>query len=271
MKKYLKQDHFFKINKDYWNERVSIHKKSELYDLNNFKKGVNILHSLEKNELGDINGKSVLHLQCHFGMDSLSLEMLGADVTAVDFSEEAIKAATELRDELGMKTEFILSDIYNLPAKLDKNFDIVYTSYGVLSWLQDLNKWGQMISGFLKQGGFFYIVEVHPVSSIFENNHEKKSLSVRYPYFKKPEPLKFTESGTYADRNAHTVNNISYEWSHSLSDIFTSVLNSGLKIEFFHEFGFTVWEQFSGMKKSEDGYYRIDEDIPLLFSLKAVK
>lgn len=264
-------EQYLNVNKANWNERVSIHKKSGLYDLENFKKGKNKLHSLERNELGDIKGKSVLHLQCHFGMDSLSLEMLGADVTAVDFSEEAIKAAIELRDELGMKTEFILSDIYKLSGKLNKKFDIVYTSYGVLIWLYDLDKWAQMIFDFLKDDGFFYIAEVHPASLIFDYNYENEKLSVRYPYFNKPEPIEFTEPGTYADKNADTVNNTTYEWVHSLSDIFSAILNSGLRIQFFHEFNFTVWEQFKGMKRSEDGYYRFNEDIPLLFSMKAVK
>lgn len=264
-------EHYLNVNKANWNERVSIHKKSGLYDLDSFKKGKNKLHSLERNELGDIKGKSVLHLQCHFGMDSLSLEMLGAKVTAVDFSEEAIKAAIELRDELGMKTEFILSDIYELSGKLNEKFDIVYTSYGVLIWLYNLNKWADMIFDFLKVDGFLYIAEVHPASLIFDYNYENEKLSVMYPYFNKPEPLEFTEPGTYADKNADTINNTTYEWIHSLSDIFSAILSSGLKIQFFHEFNFTVWEQFKGMKKSEDGYYRFKEDIPLLFSLKAVK
>lgn len=262
---------YLNTNKAHWNERVSIHKKSELYGLDKFKKGVNKLHSLEREELGDIKGKSVLHLQCHFGMDTLSLEMLGAEVTGVDFSEEGIKAAVELRDELGMKSEFILSDIYSLPEKLNKKFDIVYTSYGVLIWLPDLVKWGKLISHFLKDGGYFYIAECHPFSYVFDNSKNSKKLKVSYPYFKKPEPVLFDEEGTYADKNAKTVNNVTYEWAHSLSDVFMSLINAGLSIEFFHEHQFTVWHQFPWMKKGDDGYYRFDDDIPLLFSLKAVK
>ncbi|MDQ3194142.1 MAG: class I SAM-dependent methyltransferase, partial [Bacteroidota bacterium] len=125
----MSNEKFISVNKSFWNERVSIHKNSELYELKNFKKGLNKLHSLEREELGDVKGKSILHLQCHFGMDSLSLERLGAEVTGVDFSEEAIKAAIELRDELAMNSEFILSDIYSLTGKIDKKFDIVYTSF----------------------------------------------------------------------------------------------------------------------------------------------
>lgn len=270
----MDKENYLNVNKAHWNERVSIHKKSELYELESFKKGNNILHQLERNELGDIRGKTVLHLQCHFGMDTLSLEMLGAEVTGIDYSEEAISAACELRDEMKLKSEFILSDVYSLPEKLDKKFDIVYTSYGVLIWLPDLKKWADVISHFLKDNGFFYIAEVHPASAIFDNTVKSvkdKILKVAFPYFAGQEPQMFDEAGSYADKNAVTVNNVTYEWQHSLSEIFMSLINSGLKIEFFHEHSFTVWQQFAWIKKCEDGYYRLDEDIPLLFSLKARK
>lgn len=270
----MNTEDYLNVNKMGWNEVVPIHKKSELYDLEKFKAGRNKLHKLERDELGDVTGKSILHLQCHFGMDTLSLEMLGAEVTGADYSEEAIKAACELRDEMNMKAEFILSDIYSLPEKLNKKFDIVYTSYGVLIWLPDLDKWANVISNFLKDDGYFYIAEVHPSSMIFNNSessNEKKILEVAYPYFSKPEPMKFVTEGTYADKTAKTVNNVTYEWSHSLSEIFMSLINAGFRIEFFHEHDFTVWEQFPWMQKSEDGYFRLDQEIPLLFSLKAVK
>jgi len=267
----LDTEKYLNTNKAHWNERVPIHMKTDFYGLDEFKKGVIKLNQLECEELGDIKGKSILHLQCHFGMDTLSLEMLGAEVTGVDFSEEGIKAATELRDELGMKAEFILSDIYSLSEKLDKKFDIVYTSYGVLIWLPDIDKWGKVISHFLKDKGFFYIAEGHPFSYVFDNSAGSDKLKVIYPYFSRPAPLRYDEEGTYAEKNVKTVNNVTFEWIHSLSDIFMSLINAGLKIDFFREHAFTVWQQFPWMKKSEDGNYRIEEDIPLLFSLKASK
>lgn len=267
----MDSENYTNTNKSYWNERVSFHKKSELYQLEKFKQGGNNLHSLEKKELGEIRGKSILHLQCHFGMDSLSLERLGALVTGIDFSEEAIKAAVELRNELGMHTEFILSDVYTLPEKLNKKFDIVYTSYGVLTWLPDLKRWGNIVSQFLKDEGFFYIAEIHPASMIFDSTPGSSKLQVRYPYFNKEDPLTFVEQGSYADKLAATVNNTTYEWIYSLSDIFMSLIKAGLKIEFFHEFPFTVWEQFTSMKIDSNGYYTIEEEIPLLFSIKAAK
>lgn len=258
-------------NKRFWNERVSIHKGSELYGLEEFRKGKNKLHALERNELGDVRGKKILHLQCHFGMDTLSLEMLGAEVTGVDFSEEAIRAAEELRDELGFKSRFILCDIADLDDVLNEKFDIVFTSYGVVTWLPDIEKWGRTIANHLKNDGFFYIAEIHPASLIFDNTDADLSFEARYPYFRQEKPLKFDEPGTYAVKDAVTTNNTTYEWTHSLSDIFMSLINAGLKILFFHEHPFTVWEHFPGMKKGEDGYYKCGKNIPLLFSLKAVK
>lgn len=265
---------YLEYNKKFWDERVSIHKRSELYSLEDFKTGRNKLHSLEREELGDITGKSVLHLQCHFGMDTLSLKMLGAsEVTGADFSGEAINAARELSKETGMEAEFIESDLYLLPEKLNKKFDIVFTSYGVLAWLPDIKKWAETVSHFLKPGGFFYIAEIHPFSYVFDNDTEGvNKLAIRYPYFAVKEPIEFNESGSYADKDAVTLNNRTYEWAHSMSDIMMSVINAGLKIEFFHEHAFTVWDHFPFMKISENGYRRIDGDpIPLLFSLKAVK
>jgi ubiquinone/menaquinone biosynthesis C-methylase UbiE len=264
---------YFDTNRSHWNETVEVHKQSELYSLDEFKKGKNKLHGLERTELGDIEGKSILHLQCHFGMDTLSLEMLGAEVTGVDFSEDAISEAVKLRDEMGMKAEFILSDVYSLPEKLDKKFDMVYTSYGVLLWLNDLDKWGKLISHFLKEDGFFYIAEVHPVSMIFDNETEGiNELKVKYSYFYDPVPLKLEDSGDYANRDAKLKNNVTFEWQHSMSDIIMSLINNGLKIEFFREHTFTGWRQFPWMQKNTEGYYILpDAEIPLLFTLKAVK
>jgi 2-polyprenyl-3-methyl-5-hydroxy-6-metoxy-1,4-benzoquinol methylase len=262
---------YLEFNKKFWNERVSIHKTSELYELKNFKKGKNKLHSLERKELGNVKDKTILHLQCHFGMDTLSLAMLGASVTGIDFSEEAIREAKSLNKRLGLSVEFILSNVYSLPEKLDKKFDIVFTSYGVLTWLPDLKGWAEIVSHHLKDDGFFYIAEIHPASMIFDDGKGVNKLKVKYPYFRKTDPLEFLAEGSYADPEAKTKNNKTYEWLYSLTDVFSSLLNAGLKIVFFHEFPFTVYQQLPFMKRGEDGYWRIEEEIPLLFSIKAIK
>ncbi|MBL7127843.1 MAG: class I SAM-dependent methyltransferase [Ignavibacteria bacterium] len=267
----MKTQEYIEVNKKFWNERVSIHKKSELYELESFKKGKNKLNTLERKELGNVKDKTILHLQCHFGMDTLSLAMLGAKATGIDFSEDAIKEAKSLNKELGLDAEFILSDIKSLPEKLDKKFDIVFTSYGVLTWLPDLNKWAGVVNYFLKDDGFFYIAEIHPASIIFEDGKGVKELKVKYPYFRQAIPLEFVVNGSYADSEARTKNNKTYEWLYSLMDVFSSLLNAGLSIEFFHEFPFTVYPQFPFMKRGRDGYWRLKKEIPLLFSIKAVR
>jgi ubiquinone/menaquinone biosynthesis C-methylase UbiE len=197
--------------------------------------------------------------------------MLGAEVTGVDFSDEAIIEARRLNNEIGLDSEFIISDVYSLPKLLHKKYDIVYTSYGVLTWLPDLSKWAKIINHFLKNEGYFYMAEIHPASMMFENEGEVKKLNVKYPYFSKPSPLEFEDEGSYADPKANTENNKTYEWIYSLTDVFTSLLNAGLKIVFFREYPYTVYPQFPFMKRGEDGYWRMEEEIPLLFSIKAVK
>jgi SAM-dependent methyltransferase len=263
-------DEYMKVNQDRWNELVAIHARSKFYDVESFKAGTKGLNYLEREEVGDVAGKSLLHLQCHFGMDTLAWARLGAKVTGVDYSEKAIEQARSLSSELGIEANFVCSNIYDLPENLSGQFDIVYTSYGVLGWLPDLEAWGKIIAHFLKPGGFFYIAEGHPFIWIFD---EGEGFKVKYPYFTR-EALKFEVHNSYADQHAQTVNTTEYGWNHTLSEIFGSLLSAGLKIDFFHEHTFCAWECFPNMVEGEDGFYRLKENdgmIPLMFSLKATK
>ncbi len=266
MDKYLKQ------NQAVWNESVPIHEKSAFYDVAGFKAGKSMMiMPFEIEEMGDIKGKSLLHLQCHFGMDSLIWGRLGAKVTGVDFSEEAIKTAKTLSKETGIKAEFICSDIYELPKVLKKKFDIVYTSGGVLCWLPDLNKWGKIIAHFLKPGGFFYIMEGHPFMNVFNNSKNMTRLEAMWPYFNNPEPTYWEPEGDYADpTNIWTKG--SYEWTHPLSEIINSLIGAGLKIEFLHEYPMIFFKHFPFMQKGKDGFWHLEGDrLPLVFSIKARK
>src|SRR5437667_7511054 len=133
-------------NRRHWDEVVAIHARSAFYDLDGFKRGACALSDIELSEIGDVAGRTLLHLQCHFGMGSLSWARLGARVTAVDFSEQAIALARSLGEELGISAEFMCGNIYDLPRLLDRKFDVVFTSYGVLCWLPDLSDWGALIA-----------------------------------------------------------------------------------------------------------------------------
>ncbi|KPV59438.1 methyltransferase type 12 [Paenibacillus sp. A3] len=259
-------------NRDNWNDRTPVHEQSEFYDLASFLAGRSSLLSVELDELGDVAGKSMLHLQCHFGQDSLSWARLGARVTGVDFAEEAVKLARSLNDKLGLDARFVCANVYDVPQALpEETFDIVFTSYGVLCWLPDLTRWAEIIYEKLKPGGTFYIAEGHPLADIFEMVDGE--LRMVYSYFE-GEAIVIDIEGTYADRNAKINNSVTYEWAHSLGSIVTALIQAGLRIEFVHEFPFCMYEKFPGlMEKGEDGWWRMKgkEFIPMLFSIRATK
>lgn len=268
MKKYLQ------ANRALWHEWTGINYRSDFYKVEAFKQGLNKLRAYEMEEVGPVAGKTLLHLQCHFGLDSLCWARLGAQVTGADFSSAAIQQATALAAEVGLQARFVCSELYDLPNQLDGMFDIVYTSRGVLGWLPDLNRWGEVVARFLKPGGILYITEIHPVAWIFDDDEGVTELRVRYPYFTTTEPLAFKVQGSYADRTAKVSQEFEYGWNHGLGEIVTGLTRTGLKIEFLHEFPFCEWP-VSFLVPASDGTYRLPGDLdgklPLFFSLKASK
>jgi len=264
---------FERFDQANWNELAPIHARSAFYDLAGFKAGRCSLTSIEREELGDVAGKSLLHLQCHFGMDTLSWARLGARVTGVDYAPAAIDLARDLSRELGLEARFLYASIYDLPALLEETFDIVFTSYGVLCWLPDLARWGQVIAHFLKPGGVFYIVEGHPFANVFYNEPDATRLEVAYPYFPAAGPQAYECDGSYADTDVE-VHHTSYEWPHSLGEIVNALLRAGLQLDFLHEFDRNVYRSHPYLVQGEDGWWRLPEhaeSVPLMFSLKATK
>jgi SAM-dependent methyltransferase len=259
---------YSKINKKWWNDVTPIHQKSQLYNLADFKKGKSSLYPLELEEVGDVRGKKLLHLMCHFGMDSLSWARKGAIVTGVDLSEKSIKIAKSLSREIKVPATFICSDIYDLDKTLNEKFDIVFTSYGVLCWIRNLKKWAKLINHFLKKNGVFYIAELHPFTNILSYDFK-----LFYKYFDRG-PYIDDSSGTYTDWDSD-VKGFTYEWSYTISDVINVLINEGLKIEYLHEFPYTMYDQFPGfMEINLEGRYVLKNkkiQVPLLFSLKATK
>ncbi|MEO6189099.1 MAG: class I SAM-dependent methyltransferase [Saprospiraceae bacterium] len=257
-----------KINKESWNNKVDYHMESEFYDVESFKKGKNSLNEIELNLLGSLEGKSVLHLQCHFGMDSISLARLGAIVTAVDFSDKAIDTAKQLADEQNVNLELICCDVLELDQHLDKKFDIVFTSYGTVGWLADLNQWARIVEHFLKPNGDFVFVEFHPVVWMFSDEFN----SVAYSYFK-GEPIIEKVQGTYADREADS-EFVSVNWNHGLAEVVTALLSTGLEIKNFNEYNYSPYNCFLGTEEFEPGKFRIahfENKIPMVYSISAKK
>lgn len=259
---------YLAVNKKWWNNVTPIHLHSELYNLSGFKKGKTTLQAIELDEVGNVKGKSLLHLMCHFGMDTLSWARAGAIATGVDMADESINLAKKLSKEIKVPTTFKCCDIYKLPDVLDKKFDIIFMSYGVLLWLSNIKKWANIINHFLKEGGMFYIVEVHPFTNILSCD-----FNISYKYFEKG-PHIDDSSGTYADWNAD-IKGSTYLWNYTISDVINTLIKEGLKIEYVHEFPFTMYDQFPGfMEQNDKGQYVLKNkkiQIPLLFSVKATK
>ena len=266
-------DEYLRSNRDLWDHWADLHVRSAFYDVASFKAGRSSLKPLEVEDLGDVAGKSLLHLQCHFGMDTLSWARRGASVTGVDFSGRAIELARELAVELALPARFVQSDIYGLPTVLHGQFDVVFTSRGVLFWLPDLRRWGEVIAHFLKPSGIFYIVDYHPFANVFETEGAT-DLQPAYPYFHGPEPLRFETHGSYADATDPT-SHVEYGWDHPLSEIVNALLAAGLRLEFLHEFPYCDYRRFPFLEQGDDGRWylpdRLGAMLPLLFSLKATK
>ena len=266
---------WFDANRRHWDERVPIHRRTPFYDVEGFLAGRNVLEPGEIPEVGDVAGKSLLHLQCHFGMDTLSWARLGANVTGLDFSSEGVAAARQLAAETGIEAEFVEANVYDAPEALGgRTFDIVYTSRGVLTWLPDIPRWAEVVATLLEPGGFLYLREGHPFVHIFDDEAES-GFSVRYPYFHGPEPDRWDDPGTYADPTAVTVENETYEWSHPIGSIVTAIAQAGLVIEFLHEFDHLCWEAFRWMAPGEEpGTWVLPghrDSIPLAYSIRARK
>lgn len=264
----MREPDYIKINKAAWDARVPVHLKSDFYDVEGFLRGKSSLKSIERALLGNIRGKTVLHLQCHFGQDTISLARLGAKVTGVDFSEAAIEAAKKLAAKTQTNAEFICCDIYSLPDFLDKRFDIVFTSYGVIGWLPDMEKWAYIVSKYLNYGGNFVMVEFHPVVWMFNNDFTR----IQYNYFKS-QPIIETDEGTYTDGGAE-IKTETVGWNHSLSAVVNSLIARGLQIQSLNEYDYSPYECFNYMEKKGPGKFIIKElgnKIPMLYSIKAAK
>jgi 2-polyprenyl-3-methyl-5-hydroxy-6-metoxy-1,4-benzoquinol methylase len=261
---------YYETNKRRWNELVDIHAKSKEYDLENFIAGKNSLHRVELEKLGDVKGKSLLHLQCHFGLDTISWARLGAKATGVDFSETAIELAREIAKKVDVDTEFVCSNVYDLPKVHKGEYDIVFTSYGVLCWLQDVDEWARVIAHFLKPGGTFLLVESHPFMWVFDD--ESEELRQKFSYWHTKEPLSWEEDGTYADMNAKVTNRKSYEWQHTVSDVLNALIKAGLTIDEVGEYPDLVWAYTPASKRVDDEYFRIPGDpLPQSWSVSASK
>jgi SAM-dependent methyltransferase len=261
-------ENYLEINRQSWNEKTEIHLKSEFYDLPGFLNGKSSLNSIEMNLLGDVKGKKILHLQCHFGQDTLSLARLGAIVTGVDLSDKAIESAKKLTAELNLSARFICCDVYNLPNHLKEDFDLVFTSYGTIGWLPDLSNWAGIVSRYLKPNGRFVFAEFHPVVWMFNDDFNK----IGYNYFNTG-PIVETLSGTYAEKGAKITQQY-VNWNHAMSEVVNSLIQHGLTINSLDEFNYSPYNCFRHTIEFEPGKFRIEHlenNIPMVYAILATK
>jgi ubiquinone/menaquinone biosynthesis C-methylase UbiE len=261
-------------NQQGWNRRALAHVDSTYYDLDAFRAGKSSLRSLERGALGDVSGKDFLHLQCHIGLNAISWARLGANVTAVDFADEALKIGRELAAGLNTDINFVHANVFDLPQVLDGSFDIVYTDYGVLHLLPDLNAWAKVVAHFLKPGGVFHIAEIHPIlAAVEEVDGELKVRPEKLP----SGPLEDEVSATYGDGYddvQHIESYKQYSWLWSIPEIMGALIGAGLQIRTFTEVPVDCRQRFSTMVRDEndEGFWRLPGDpLPLSWTLSASK
>ncbi|MBA9004503.1 class I SAM-dependent methyltransferase [Thermomonospora cellulosilytica] len=262
---------YITVNKALWDERVPIHLASDFYDVAGFKAGGQALREFELAEVGEVAGRRLVHLQCHFGLDTLSWARRGAQVTGLDFSEKAVEAARALADEVGLPARFVTADVYDAPTVLGETYDIVYTGLGALCWLPDIDRWARVVASLLHPGGFAYLAEFHPFADTLD---DAEGRTVAFDYFAEgPQVWDEPGMGSYADPQAPVRHTRSIEFAHGLGEVVTALATAGLRIDFLHEHDHTLWQRFSTLERHGIAY-RIPEGrprIPLMYSLRATK
>jgi SAM-dependent methyltransferase len=257
------------LNRAFWDERVPIHTKSDFYDVDGFLAGASALRPFEPEELGDVQGLSLVHLQCHFGLDTLSWARLGAQVTGLDFSAPAMEAAAELTRRAGLQADWVTSDVMRAGEALGgRRFDVVYTGLGALNWLDDIERWADVVTGLVAPGGRLYLVEFHPITEVFAD----ETLAVENDYFHEGARDWPEEEGSYAELEAPTEHNATEEFAHTLGEVVSAIAARDLPIEFLHEHDYTLFPRWPNLRREKGGIYRFPPgtpSLPLMYSLVA--
>jgi SAM-dependent methyltransferase len=261
-------------NRAHWDERVPLHTASDFYGLDAFRAGQDPLRDFEIAEVGDVSGRSLLHLQCHIGLDTLSWARHGADrVVGLDFSAPAVDIARGLARDLGLgqdRAAFVAADVYDAATAVpDPSYDIVYTGVGALCWLPDIGRWAETAAALVANGGFLYLSEFHPLTDVLDDETGSR---ITYDYFARDAWIE-ERPGSYAAEGAEFVHNRRVEWQHPVGEVVSALVAAGLRIEFLHEHDVSLFRRF-GCFERRDGYFRYPADrprIPLMYSVRARK
>lgn len=264
----------YDLNRRFWDEVVAIHVASPFYRTKEFLAGEDILMPIESREVGDVRGKSLVHLQCHFGLDTLALARRGAKVTGLDFSPKALAAARDLAARAGIDARFVESNLYDAPTAIPERFDIAYVTWGALNWLPDIKRWAQVVATMLKPGGMLYLLEGHPAVLNLDQPDKDTPLAPKFPYFQGAEPLVLEGDTTYTGDPQKLVNTKTHEWTHPLSAVIMALLEAGLQLEYFAEHDRLAWRLWPCMEPDGPEMFKLPDGHPsmaLAYSLKARK
>ncbi|HTZ61606.1 MAG TPA: class I SAM-dependent methyltransferase [Thermoplasmata archaeon] len=260
-----------RVNRQKWDESVPLHVASRVYDVPAFRRGADPLLPCEIALMGPVRGRSLVHLQCHFGMDTLAWARRGARVTGVDYSAPAIAAAQKLAREVRVPARFVRSNVYGAGRRLRSKFDLVYTGKGALCWLPDLAPWARVVAGLLRPGGRLFYLEDHPIAEVHEREGPRGPLVRRNRYFQRP-PFRDEFAGTYAVSAPVMRHRVSYSWIHPIQDAIGAIVGAGLVLDSFVEYPFSYWRRYTGMRSTPDGYWHLRDEpgrFPLMYSLRA--
>ena len=273
----MSHDQYFADNQANWNDRVPIHAGPDGYNLQRYLEDptrISEMVAFDKGYLGDVSGRTLLHMQCHIGTDTLSWARLGADVTGTDFSAPALEVARSLATDLGLDARFVQSDVYDAPEVLNEQFDIVYTGVGAINWLPDIARWAQVVASFTKPGGTFYMLEGHPVLWSLDHERTDGELVISEPYFETTQPMTWEEDSTYLGTG--TVEHATtHEWNHGLGEIVSALIGAGFRIELLDEHKTLYWLALQHMIEEAEGHWVLPEQqrnlVPLMYSLMATR
>ena len=255
---------YLKANKALWNQKTLIHEHSEFYQMPAFLEGATSLKPIELALLGEVKGKKILHLQCHFGQDTISLARMGAKVTGLDLSDTAIAKAKEIANKLNIEAHFVCCDIFEADQFIEDQFDIVFTSYGTIGWLPTLDRWGQIIQHFLKPNGQFVFAEFHPFIWTLD---DATYTQITYSYFNIA-PIIETLTSSYTDGDSHAPL-ACYTWNHSLSEVFNALKKNGIVVEDFQEYKTSPYNCFPNTVTVDNGFQikGMEDKLPMIYSI----
>jgi SAM-dependent methyltransferase len=212
---------------------------------------------------------------CHIGLDTVSWARECREAVGVDFSPASLARARDIAADAGVENvSFVEGDV--LEVDLGREFDVVFNTFGVLGWLDDLDAWAGTLADHVRPGGYVYVADIHPVAGCF---HHVDADGIAFgewshPYFHDG-PIRIEDDGTYADADTTVDTDGTVQYQHSLGEAVSALADRGLRVEFLHEFPWADFRMFEGMERDEEGRWWLPEDVPvdlpLTFSVRAVK